>query len=257
MRLEGMVLFITGAGSGIGRATSRVCAGYGAKIVATDVNGEAVAQTVNDIQAAGGEAIGLAMDVTDREQVKKAVADAVVKYGRIDGLFNNAGVGKPYPLLELTDEIFERVMKINLQGAFIVGTEVARVMIPNKKGRIVNSSSVAAFRGEHSMSTYCMAKASMAMLTQVMALEWTEYGITSVAISPGNIVTEMLTSSFAERAQASGRPVQEYFTEAESQIPMGRMGKPKEVGELVAFLFDERSAYMDGNNILLTGGLVM
>ena len=130
-------------------------------------------------------------------------------------------------------------------------------MIPNKKGRIINTSSIAAVREEAFNGTYCMSKAAVSMMTRVLALELAPYHITTAAIQPGNIETDILRESFTNRGKAEGKDVKEFYKEMEATIPMGYIGQPEEIGELVAFLCDDRSAYINGNSILMAGGKIM
>lgn len=203
MNLKDKVLFITGAARGLGGTSAKVCAGYGAKIVAVDLLEDQVKKTVEEIKAAGGEAIYAAADVRDREQVRAAVQKAVDTYGRIDGLFNAAGVDRIGSVLEMDDETYDFVMDINVKGSFICASEVGKVMKAQNSGRIINTSSIAAVREEANNAPYCMSKAAVAMLTRVLALELAP-NITSVAIQPGNIETDMLRGSFKNRGAAEG-----------------------------------------------------
>lgn len=257
MKLQDKVIFITGGAKGIGGATAKVCAGYGAKIVAIDLREDRLQQTVEEIKAAGGEAIWAVADVTKRDQVKAAIQKALDTYGRIDCLFNAAGVDRIGGFLDMTDEEYDFNMNINVKGSFICCAEVAKVMIPNGKGRIINTSSIAAVREEAFNGTYCMSKAAVAMMTRVLALELAPYHITTVAIQPGNIETDILRESFTNRGKAEGKDVAEFYAEMEATIPMGYIGHPEEIAEVVAFLCDDRSAYIDGNSILIAGGKIM
>lgn len=257
MKLQNKVILITGAARGIGGTTAKVCAGYGAKIVAVDLNEELLKHTVSEIKEAGGEAIYAVADVTKRETVVDAVKRAVDTYGRIDGLFNAAGVDRTGGILEMSDADYDFTMDINVKGTFICCSEVGKVMAKAGKGRIVNTSSIAAVREEAYNAPYCMSKAAVAMLTRVIALELAPMGITSVAIQPGNIETDMLRGSFSSRGAKEGKDVKEYYAEMEATIPMGYIGRPEEIAEVVSFLFDDRSAYIDGNSILIAGGKIM
>lgn len=257
MRLGGKVLFITGAAGGIGRAAAKICAGYGAKVAVVDLNEDAVKETAKEITAAGGEAIAFRVDVTSRASVKAAIDGTVQKFGRIDGLFNNAGVVKSCLLVDCSDEEYDFTMNINAKGSFIVATEVAKVMIPNRRGRIVSTASISALKEETTNGTYCMSKAAISMMTRVLALELGEYNISAVAICPGHINTGLLRNSFIQRGAAEGKSVDQFYKEMEGTIALGRLAEPEEVGEFVAFLFDDRSAYIDGNSILFAGGKLM
>ena len=256
MRLQDKVLFITGAARGLGGTSAKVCAGYGAKIVAVDMREDLLQETVAEIKAAGGEAIYAVADVRDRAQVKAAVEKAVAEYGRIDGLFNAAGVDRIGSVMEMDEETFDFVMDINVKGSFICCSEVSKVMVKQNSGRIINTSSIAAVREEANNAPYCMSKAAVAMLTRVLALELAP-NITTVAIQPGNIETDMLRGSFTNRGAAEGKDVSEFYAEMEATIPMGRIGQPTDIAEVVAWLFDDRSGYIDGNAILIAGGKIM
>ena len=257
MKLQDKVIFMTGGAKGIGGATAKICAGYGGKIIAVDVNEDRVKKTVDEINADGGNAVWAVADVTKREQVRAAIEKGLEKYGRIDCLFNAAGVDRICGFLDMTDEEFDYNMDINVKGTFICCAEVAKVMIPHKKGRIINTSSIAAVREEAYNGTYCMSKAAVSMMTRVLALELAPYHITTVAIQPGNIETDILRESFTNRGKAEGKDVSEFYAEMEATIPMGYIGKPEEIGEFVAFLCDDRSAYINGNSILIAGGKIM
>lgn len=257
MKLQDKVIVITGAASGIGRATAKICAGYGAKIVAWDLNEDGLQKTVDLIKERGGEATFCKVDVTNRENVKKAVEETIAAYGNIDNLFSNAGIAKPCPLLELTDEEYDKTMDVNLKGGFIVSTEVAKAMIPNKKGRIIFTSSMAAYREEKNNAAYCMSKEALRMMMKVMALELAPYGITTVAIAPGHVDTELLRGAFEDRGKAENKSVETFYDEMKDLIAIGRLAQPEEIGEFVAYLCDDRSSYFDGCSFLIAGGRIM
>ena len=257
MQIRDKVIVITGAGGGIGRATSLTCASYGAKIAVMDIKKDMAEETVALIKAAGGEAISAYVDVRDRESVKAAVKKTVDAFGRIDCLFNNAGVPKPAMFLDITDADFDFLMSVNFKGMFTVAQEVARVMKEQGSGRIVNASSIAAIREQVGSMLYCTSKAAVAMMSKVMAAELSEHGITTVALCPGNVGTEFLLGSLKKHAEDEHIPYDEYLKNNAQKIPMRRMATPEEIGEIVAFLFDERSYYIDGNSLLVSGGMVM
>jgi len=248
---------VTGAAGGIGRAAARVCAGYGAKIVAVDLNLEGAKETVSYIEAAGGEAIAVKANTMDRGQVKAALEAGVKAFGKVNCLFNNAGIVKSSLITDCDDESYDKIMGVNVKGAYIVASEVARYMKENKEGRIISTSSISALKEESTNGFYCMSKAAILMMTHVLALELSQYGVTAVAICPGHINTSLLRNSFIERGEAEGKSVDEFYSEMTDTVPMGRLAEPEEVGELVAFLCDDRSAYIDGNGILIAGGKVM
>ncbi|MGI5850102.1 MAG: SDR family NAD(P)-dependent oxidoreductase [Christensenellales bacterium] len=257
MKLQDKVIVITGGAGGIGKATAMVCAGYGGKVIVSDLKQDACDKAAAEIVAKGGEAIGVAADVTDRSAVKAAVEKIMAKYGKIDVLFNNAGGIAEACVHEMTEQQYDFVMDINCKGAFNWAHEVANVMIPKKKGRIITTSSITGSVAEYSIPTYGMSKAALRLLTQNLALELGQYGITAVSVSPGHIDTSLLRNTFYRRAEEQNKDPQEFFDALEATIPLGRLGQPEEIGELIAFLCDDRSAYIDGCNIIISGGKIM
>lgn len=257
MNLKDQVIIITGAGGGIGRAASLICAGYGAKIAVLDIKEDMARETVRLIKEAGGEAIASYVDVRDRASVRTAVQKTVDTWGRVDGLFNNAGVPKPAMFLDITDQDFDFLMSVNFKGMFIVAQETARVMKAQGGGRIVNASSIAGIREQVGSMLYCTSKAAVAMMTKVMAAELSEFGVTTVALCPGNVGTEFLMGALKKHAADENIPYEEYLKQNSQKIPLRRMATPEEIGEIVAFLFDRRSQYIDGNSLLVSGGMVM
>ena len=257
MKLQDKVLFVTGAAGGIGKAAAKVCAGYGAKVIAVDMNLDGAAATAQEINEAGGQAIAVQANTTDRKQVAAAVEAGVKAFGKINCLFNNAGICRSSLLIDCEDDVLNQIVDVNIKGAYIVASELAKHMKVNGEGRIISTSSISALKEEATNGFYCMSKAAVLMMTHVMAMELSKYGVTAVAVCPGHINTPLLRNSFVQRGAAEGKPVDEYFTEMEGTIPMGRLAEPEEVGELVAFLCDDRSAYINGNGILIAGGKVM
>ena len=257
MRLAGKNIMITGAASGMGKQTALICAGYGAKIVAVDLNGEGAEATAAEIREKGGEAVAAQANTTDRAQVAAALQKGIDAFGKINCLFNNAGVVESSFLIDCNDASYDKIMGVNAKGAYIVASEVAKHMKEKGEGRIVSTSSISAFKEEATNGFYDMSKAAIKMMTQVLALELSPYGVTAVAIAPGHIRTPLLHNSFIERGAAEGKSVETFYDEMKETIPMGRLADPQEVAEVVAFLFDDRSAYIDGNTILIAGGKVM
>ncbi len=257
MKLDGKVILVTGAAGGIGRASCKLMAERGAKIIAVDLKKEGVEQTIAEIKAKGGEGIALPCDISSLTSVLEMVDEAVKAYGKIDVLFNNAGiVGKGGKFLELTEQEFDLVCGINMKGPFNVSLAVGRVMKANGGGRIINTASVSGKQAEYGAAIYCMSKAGVSMLTQALAIELGEYGISAVAISPGHIKTPMLVEGFRDRAKAEGKTEEEYYAEHTAQIPIGRFAEPEEIAHLVAFLATEESYYIDGCDIIASGGQI-
>lgn len=257
MALDGKVAFVTGAAGGIGRAACVIMAKQGAKIIAADMQAKGLEETIGQIKNAGGEAIAVKCDISSMASVDEAVGEAMKNYGRIDILFNNAGiVGAGGKFLECTEAEYDKVMGINTKGPFNVSVAVGKIMKEQGGGRIINTSSVSAKQAEYGASIYCMSKSGVSMLTQALAIELGEYNISCVAICPGHIKTPMLVEGFRDRAKAEGKTEDEYYAEHTKQIPLGRFAEPEEIGELVAFLADEKSYYINGCDIIASGGQI-
>ncbi|MBW1713719.1 MAG: SDR family NAD(P)-dependent oxidoreductase, partial [Deltaproteobacteria bacterium] len=177
MRLKDKVGIVTGSGRGIGRGVAAVLAANGAKMVVVDINQADVDKVVAGLKEAGHEAMGLKVDVSNRAQVAKMAADVIEAYGRIDFLVNNAGIVRDKMAKNMTDDMWDAVLNVNLKGAFICSQECGRNMIERKEGRIVNISSVA-YRGSIGQTNYAAAKAGLIGMTRTMALEWARYNVT-------------------------------------------------------------------------------
>jgi len=257
MSLEGKVLLVTGAGSGIGRAASLLCAGKGAAVVAVDIAGEAAEGTAAAVRDAGGRAIAVAADITEREQVGRAFALGVEAFGKVDVTFNSAGSTRLGTIGELSDKDFDFVVDLNLKGTFVVCSEALKVMLPAGGGRLINCASYCGVREEFANGAYCAAKAGVIMLTRVLAMEQGPNNVSAVCISPGNIDTELLQSAFNERARIEDVSVAELYRRAGAKVPLGRVGRPEEIAGLVAYLASDDSHYINGENIMITGGHVM
>src|SRR5947209_4275030 len=183
---------VTGAGSGIGRATALRFARAGDNVVAADVNGESANETAEMVRAEGPEATAVSLDVSDRSQVEGLVAQAADRFGGIDVMVANAGIGKNAPFLEVTEEDLDRVLAVNLKGVFWCGQLAGRAMVEaGRGGVIVNTASTYAEVCAPGSSSYCASKGGVRMLTKTMALELGQYGIRAVAVAPGWIRTGM------------------------------------------------------------------
>jgi NAD(P)-dependent dehydrogenase (short-subunit alcohol dehydrogenase family) len=246
-RLAGKVALVTGAARGIGAATARWLAMEGATVALTDVLADSLESTTDEIRATGASARAWTLDVTRRDDVKRVVGEVVGAFGRIDILVSNAAVGKPMPFLETTDADLRRVLEVNLNGVFIVGQEVARMMTGQGGGRIVNVGSLAAHTGNDRQSAYAAAKGGVDALTRVMAFELAPHGISVNAVSPGPIETE-LAKNMLTAATRSAREV---------RVPLGRLGKPEEVAATIAYLASSDAAYVNGAVIVIDGGLLV
>ncbi len=242
--LDGRVAVITGAGSGIGRATAMRFAAEGARLVINDIDADAAETTVDAIVAAGGVATAHQADVGDSEAVDAMIAAAVDTYGRLDILHNNAGYGIPGRVAEITDDQFAEVLRVNLCGV-LYGTRAAlRFMVDQGSGSIVNTASNAGFGATRERAGYGAAKAAVINLTRSTAVENGRFGVRANAICPGPIETP----AFVRFA-----PDIDYYR---AQIPLGRLGAAEDVAELALFLASDRSSYLTGTAISIDGGMM-
>lgn len=246
MRLEGKVAVVTGAAQGLGRACAECMAAEGAKIVVSDVNadgGEAVAAAIRN---AGGEARFIACDVGDKTQVEAMIAGAVAAYGRLDSAVANAGIVNFADFLELEEDDFDAVLRVNLKGVFLTGQAAARQMVKQGGGgTIINMSSINAVVAIPNILPYVTAKGGVNQLTKAMALALADKGIRVNGIGPGSIATEMAQAVLSDPEKARG---------ALSRTPMGRFGEPEEVGKVAVFLASDDASYMTGEIVYVDGG---
>ena len=247
MRLNGKVAIVTGGARGIGLAIAKRYVAEGAKVVIADLDasaGEAAAR------ALGESCRFIATDVGDAAQAQRLVADAVAAFGALDILVNNAGIVHGADFLDLKEADFDRVLRVNLKGAFLTGQAAARRMVDEVKagrppGAIINMSSVNAVLAIPNQVPYCVSKGGLAQLTKVMALSLAPYGIRVNAIGPGSIMTDILKSVATDR-EAKRRLL--------SRTPLGRIGEPDEIAAVALFLASEDAAYVTGQTVYADGG---
>jgi len=245
-RLANEVAIVTGGAQGIGRAVATRLAAEGASVAILDVNAAGAQAAAAALVADGSQAIGFACDVTNREQVRAAIAAVLTRFGRLSVLVNNAGIVRRAHFLEVTDAIWAEVLGVNLTGAFIVAQEVARVMVTQRSGRIVNMASVAAEIAHGNQTVYAVSKAGIAAMTRNMAFDLAPFGIGVNAIAPGTIATDFAIGALSEEARA--RRLQ--------RIPIGRFGDTADVAAVAAFLASSDAAYITGTVVTIDGGLV-
>ncbi len=247
MKLSNRRAMITGAGSGIGRACALRLAASGASVAVVDLRAEAAAETAAAIEGAGGHALPLAADVTRRDQVEATVERMRAAWGGIDVLMNNAGGSLTSPFLELGEEEWDHVVDLNLKGAYLCAQPVARIMVAQHAGRIINVSSNYGVTGSAPRVHYSAAKAGIIGLTKALALELAPHGITVNAVAPGPTAT----------ARVRGKYSAEEWAERARGIPLGRCGEPEDIAEAVAFLASDGARYITGQTLHVNGGLVM
>lgn len=252
--MKDKVIIITGAAMGLGLATAEYLASKGAKLVLVDYNGEALVTASNSIKETypNTEILTIVTDVSDEEAVKNYVDETVMAFGKIDGFYNNAGIeGRQAPLTEYDIQIFEKVIDINLMGVYFGMRYVIPVMQKQQYGRIVNVASVGGIRGVLNQTAYVASKHAVSGMTKNAALEYGKDGILTNAIAPGAILTPMVEEAFKEVNPTDPKAAE---TEYAKRNPTRRLGLPKEVATVVAFLLSEENGYVNGQTLAIDGG---
>ncbi|MEX1195728.1 MAG: SDR family NAD(P)-dependent oxidoreductase [Dehalococcoidia bacterium] len=254
MILKDKVSIITGAASGIGKASSLVFGREGSKVLCADVNAEGAEATARQIADTGGEAESFKVDVSEETQVKAMVADAVARWGRLDAIYNNAGIGAGAPVTQMPVEEWDRMHAINLRGVFLGIKHAIPEMLKNGGGAIVSTASDAGLMGTPMLSAYCASKGGVVMLTKSVAVEWARMGIRCNCVCPGVIRTPILDPMLTI-AQAAGMTAEQMWERLGKSHPIGRVGEPSEVAEAVAFLCSDRASFITGVALPIDGGM--
>ncbi len=246
------VAIVTGAAQGIGRACAQRLGSEGARVVLADINAEAAKVAADAIVASGGQAIACACDVGSKRDVEALVSLAVSAHGRVDLLVNNAGVVDDAPFLELAEAEFDRIIRTNLKGAFLVAQAVARQMARQQHadpaapaGAIVNMSSVNAWFGLPDHVAYSVSKGGIMQLTKSMAVSLAPLGIRVNAVGPGTIETPLIKDVVKDEA---------FRDKLMSRTPLGRFGQPEEVAAVVVWLLSREASYLTGTTVYADGG---
>jgi 3-oxoacyl-[acyl-carrier protein] reductase len=244
--LVGQVAFVTGGAAGIGLAIAGRLGARGARVVLFDRDLATAVLAAEQLRSQGVEARAQAVDVADAASVETSFQEMVEAFGRVDILVNNAGITRDGLLIRMTDEQWDQVLAVNLKGAFNGCRAVARPMMKARYGRIVNISSVVGLMGNSGQANYSASKAGLLGLSRSLARELASRGITVNAVCPGFIETRM-TADLPETARA----------ELMARIPLGRLGQPEDVAQVVAFLASPRAGYVTGQTWAVDGGMVM
>lgn len=250
--LQGKVAIVTGGSSGIGRAACLAFALAGARVAVVDQNLEGANATCNTVLQSGGEAIAVAADVGDAAQVRHYVQAALAAWGRIDVLFNNAGIGGVQsPVVDYPVEVFERVLRVNLMGTFLGIQSVLPTMIAQGSGAIVNMASVSGSVGAPAMCAYSASKHAVIGLTRTVAAEVGRQGVRVNAVCPGPIDTDLMDTLHRGINPQEPNAVKAFNV---GRNPMGRYGDPAEVARVVVFLASDGASYVNGAAWVIDGG---
>jgi 3-oxoacyl-[acyl-carrier protein] reductase len=246
MKLNGKVAAITGGARGIGHSTAVKFAAEGAKVAVCDINPDLIQQTLQEIRAAGGEADGYQVDVTNKEQIAAMVKSVMAKWGRIDCVVNNAGIVMDAQLKNMSDVQFDTVIDVNLKGVYNCTRAVVDIMIAQQSGVILTTSSIVGLYGNFGQTNYAASKFAVIGMTKTWARELGRKGIRAIAVCPGFIATPILSKMPGDVLDAMAK-----------KVPNGRLGKPEEVANVFAFLASDEASYINGAVISVDGGMTL
>ncbi|OBZ07739.1 MULTISPECIES: SDR family NAD(P)-dependent oxidoreductase [Bacillales] len=252
MRLQGKVALLTGAGSGIGKTTAELFAKEGATVIVNDIDEAKGQETAKTIQESGGSALFLHADVTDSDSVQSMVKEAIKVHGKIDILFNNAGISGVGALHEIEPEAWDRVVQVNLRGVFLPSKHALPYMMERRSGNIINMSSCIAEIGLARRASYSATKGAVLALTKSMQVDYAKYNIRVNAVLPGTIMTpfveQYLKNSYEDPEAA--------IAAIKTRQLSGELGRPADVANGVLFLASDESSFMMGSPLYIDGGVV-
>jgi len=247
--LDGKIAIVTGAASGIGLATSVALAEVGATVALIDINAEAGKKTEKKIKDAGGKAKFYLCNVTSDTDCKKAVAEISKDFGKIDILFNNAGVVRRKNVLDLEESEWDLIIDVNLKSIFLLSRHVIPIMIKNKGGSIVNTGSGWSLKGGPNAVAYCAAKGGVLNMTRAMAIDHGKDGIRVNCVCPGDVDTPLLRGEATQLGED-----EELFMKEAADRPLNRVGVPRDIAQAVLYLVSDLSSWMTGAYLLVDGG---
>lgn len=248
MRLAGKVAFITGGASGIGAETARVFSKEGARLVIADLDLGAAKALVSTIQADGGDAVAVEMDVTNGQQVERAIATCLKTFGQIDVVFNCAGIVIEGGVVEMAEEDWDKVMAVNVKGTFLVCKFAIPELAALGGGVIVNVGSIQSFAANSVSAVYTASKAAILTLTRNIAVNHAHQNIRANTICPGDCETTLLTSLFEENEGMRERITAKY--------PLGRLAQPRDIANAVLFLASDEASFANGTELVIDGGFL-
>jgi NAD(P)-dependent dehydrogenase (short-subunit alcohol dehydrogenase family) len=248
-QLSGKIALITGAASGIGRATALLFAREGANILVADIKSDAGKRVTQEIVSSGGRAICETIDVTSASDCRRITERAIHEFGRIDILFNNAGIIRRASVLDLSEDDWDRVMAVNVKSIYLLSREVIPHMQKAGGGTIINTASGWGLTGGAKAAVYCASKGAVVLLTKAMAIDHGKHNIRVNCLCPGDTDTAMLR----DEAQQLGEDSKSFLAQSALR-PLGRMGTPEEIAQAALYLASDASSFVTGTALVVDGG---